>query len=222
MVEFLDVRISREEPTQDYIRNTEPELSKIPDWSVVRFDSRQWGCDGNYMKYNLSRRAGKAEAIVCANYNAPLIRRVMGTVGINNPGVSIIMGFKNGRCAAYLCVDRLPDNGRADFGTGDGMQDGESFIETMNVLSTLGNVPCFVVFSLDSWAPGKDFDDYITWYEAPWTIARALGRLDSRKTKELQELVIFRQESEVPNSEDLEDDYADIEDYCSTDASDGD
>lgn len=204
MIEPLDPRTPRTEPALDYIRSTEPELAPIHDWAVVRFDKRQQMTTPAYMRYNMSRRAGKAEAILKAHCDA-IFRRVMGTFGMDNPGVSIVMGFKNGKCAAFLCIDRIPDDMRANLGTGEGIEDGDAFADTMNVLSVLCGVPCSVVFSLDGWTPGKSYDTEIKWYQMPWNTARSLGWLDSTKTKELQEFVIFVQPNDIDDGEDGED-----------------
>ena len=208
MIDFLDSRTVREEPTQEYIRANERGFDDTPDWPSFRVDKRQRMSDAAYMRYNMSRRAGKAEAVLEATYDSPLFRRVMGTFGINNPGISIIMGFKNGKCAAFLCIDRLPDNFKANLATGEGWEDGRPFVETMNTMSVLGEIPCYVIFSLDGWAPGAGHDDEIIWYEMPWPLARSLGYLDSRKTIDLRETVTWEQGSDLDDDEfDLDDDF---------------
>lgn len=208
MIEPLDPRTARQEPTLDFIRENEPALAPIADWSVVRFDKRQQMAAPAYMRYNMSRRSGRAEALLKANSDATF-RRVMGTFGMDNPGISVVMGFKKGKCAAFLCIDRIPDDMRANLGTGEGIEDGEAFAETMNVLSVLCGVPCSVIFSLDNWSPGSPYDTEIKWYQLPWNTARSLGWLDSTKTKELQEFVVFIQPNDIGDDEYGEDDEDD-------------
>jgi hypothetical protein len=169
-------------------------------------EKRKFDNDRAYCKFNMNRRAGKAELAVQTIANELQLLRFSGKCGINWPTESLVIGFGRGASSIFMCIDRICDHGSADFGDGTGIRNGEVYAKLMNRMCVEGGCKGFVVFSIDNWIPGRGYDETVTWYCVPWILARSLGRIDSERTKELAEFIVDVEEKFFDDEVEDEDD----------------
>ena len=167
----------------------EDEISSVYSTSNGFNDHTRYTDDKSYCQFNLSRRAGRAELQAERFAQKNFMRRIAGATGLTTPSNSIVLGFYKGQASVFLCVDRMRDCGAVDLCNGTGLENGQDFIDTMNDLCTMGGCRGYVVFSIDAWEPRKFYDRSVEWFCVPWKLARMLGPIDRRKTKELSEFL---------------------------------